>query len=78
MHRINWIMLSLRQDRTNLACFTSDKVRKHNVCPQGAWETWRRLRHLIKETAGCYFIGEHWRAGRYVIFYFKAIIDGYW
>ncbi len=29
--------------RTNLTRFTRDKVNKHDVCPQGTWETWRRL-----------------------------------
>ncbi len=33
-----------------------DKVSGHDVCPQGTWETRRRLRRLIKETAACYFI----------------------
>ncbi len=43
--------------RTNLACFTRDRVSKHNVCPQGTWETWRQLGRLVKETAAWYFIG---------------------
>ncbi len=42
--------------RTNLACFTRDKVSKHDICPQGTWETWRQLGRLIEETAACYFI----------------------
>ncbi len=42
--------------RTNLARFTSDKVSKQNVCPQGTCETWRRLGRLIKETAAYYFL----------------------
>ncbi len=64
--------------RTNLACFTSDKVSKHNVCPQGTRETWRRLGRLIKETAACYFIGYYvgrfWHAGQHSIINFKANI----
>ncbi len=65
---------SLRQSEQNpqpgqiLACFTSDKVSKQNVCPQGTCETWHQLGCLVKETAACYFmdyyIGEYQRAGR--------------
>ncbi len=56
-----WMLLSLRQSqqkpttRTNLACFTSDKVSKLDVCQQGTCDTWRRPGRLIKETAACYF-----------------------
>ncbi len=42
--------------RAHLTCFTRDKVSKRDVCPQGTWETWRRLWHLVKETAACCFI----------------------
>ncbi len=42
--------------RANLACCTSDKVGKHNVCPQGTRETWHQLKCLIKETAAYYVI----------------------
>ncbi len=41
--------------------FTSDKVSKHNVCPQGTNETWSPLGRLIKETAAYYFIGYYIR-----------------
>ncbi len=66
--------------RENLACFTSDKISKHNIGPQETCETWRWPRHFIKETAAYYFmgyyIGEYLRAGRYPILNFKAnIID---
>ncbi len=47
--------------------FTNNKVNKHDVCPQGTCETWRRLERLIKETAANYFIsyfmGRYRRAG---------------
>ncbi len=53
--------------RANLICFTRDKVSKHNVCPRGTWETWRRLRRLNKETAACcltaYCVGGYRRVG---------------
>ncbi len=32
--------------RANLACFTGDKVSKHNICPQETCETWRWLRRF--------------------------------
>ncbi len=61
--------------RTNLACFTRDKVSKHDVCPQG---TWGQLGRLIKETAACYFIGyyvgAYRHAGVYLIFNLKTIL----
>ncbi len=39
----------------NLARYTSDKVSKHIVCPQGTRQRWHRLRHLIKGTAAYFF-----------------------
>ncbi len=54
-------IISTPTARANLSCFTGDKVRKHDVCPQGTCEIWRGLQCLIKETAAyyliCYYIG---------------------
>ncbi len=50
-------IITIPTTRANLACFVSDKVSKHNDCPQGTCKTWHRLGHLIKETAVHYFIG---------------------
>ncbi len=70
-------IVTIPTTRANLACFTSDKVSEHDVCPQGTRETWRRLGPLIRETANYYFIGYHVvgyrRAGQYPIFNFELI-----
>ncbi len=67
--------------RANLACFTSDKVSKHNICPQETCDTGHQLRRLIKETAAYYFIGYYaggyQHAGQYLIFKFTANMSQY-
>ncbi len=62
-------IITMLTTRAKSACFTSGKLSKHKVCPQGTCDTWHRFGVLIKETAAYDFIGYYvslyQHAGRY-------------
>ncbi len=78
---LNESVITICTTRTNLTCFTSDKLNKRNVCPR-VTSNMAATRFIIKETAAYhfigYYIGGYERAGRYAVFNFKALIGRYW